>query len=170
MHAKLLQSCPTLCDPVNYSPPGSSVHGILQARILEAGILAMPSSRVIFPTQGSNLCFLGLLQWQAGSLSLVPPGKLLAIKHLLFIQKRWEMRWRAGRGHLIALCPLDNESLCSIVRGGLFWSGLHFESSPCTLFEGSFMLSPYILCVCFSHFPDKFNTIRGIIIWKSQKK
>ena len=29
------QLCPTLCDPVNCSPPGSSVHGILQARILE---------------------------------------------------------------------------------------------------------------------------------------
>ena len=33
--AKSLQSCPTLCDPVDGSPPGSSVHGILQARILE---------------------------------------------------------------------------------------------------------------------------------------
>ena len=34
--AKLLQSCPTLCNPMNYSLPGSSVHGILQARrILE---------------------------------------------------------------------------------------------------------------------------------------
>ena len=29
------QSCPTLCDPMNSSPAGSSVHGILQARILE---------------------------------------------------------------------------------------------------------------------------------------
>ena len=29
------QSCLTLCDPMDYSPPGSSVHGILQARILE---------------------------------------------------------------------------------------------------------------------------------------
>ena len=29
------QSCPTLCDPMNCGPPGSSVHGILQARILE---------------------------------------------------------------------------------------------------------------------------------------
>ena len=35
MHAKSLQSCPTLCDPMDYSPPGSSVHDILQARILE---------------------------------------------------------------------------------------------------------------------------------------
>ena len=34
-HAKLLQSCPTLCDPMDSSPSGSSVHGILQARILE---------------------------------------------------------------------------------------------------------------------------------------
>ena len=33
--AKLLQSCPNLCDPMDCSPSGSSVHGILQARILE---------------------------------------------------------------------------------------------------------------------------------------
>ena len=35
MHAKSLQSCLTLCNLMNCSPPGSSVHGILQARILE---------------------------------------------------------------------------------------------------------------------------------------
>ena len=33
--AKLLQSCPTLSDPMDCSLPGSSVHGILQARVLE---------------------------------------------------------------------------------------------------------------------------------------
>ena len=33
--AKSFQSCPTLCDPMDCSPSGSSVHGILQARILE---------------------------------------------------------------------------------------------------------------------------------------
>ena len=38
--AKLLQSCSTLCDPVDCSPPVSSVHGILQARILEWGAIA----------------------------------------------------------------------------------------------------------------------------------
>ena len=32
---KLLQSCPTVCDPMDYSLPGFSVHGILQARTLE---------------------------------------------------------------------------------------------------------------------------------------
>ena len=43
VRAKPLQSCPTLCDPMDCSPPGSSVHGTLQARILEG--VAMPSSR-----------------------------------------------------------------------------------------------------------------------------
>ena len=41
--AKLLQSRPTPCDPMDCSPQGSSVHGILQARILEW--VTMPSSR-----------------------------------------------------------------------------------------------------------------------------
>ena len=43
MHAWSLQSCHVLCDPVDYSLPGSSVHVILQARILEW--VAMPFSR-----------------------------------------------------------------------------------------------------------------------------
>ena len=42
-HAKSLQSCPTLCDPMGCGPPGSSVRGILWAGILEW--VAMPSSR-----------------------------------------------------------------------------------------------------------------------------
>ena len=42
--AKSLQSCPTLCDPIDGSPPGSSVHGILQARTLEW--VAISSSNV----------------------------------------------------------------------------------------------------------------------------
>ena len=41
--AKLLQPCQILCNPIDHSPPGSSVHGVLQARILEW--VAMPSSR-----------------------------------------------------------------------------------------------------------------------------
>ena len=43
LHAKSLQSCPTLCNPMGYRPPGSSTHGILQAWLLEW--VATPSSR-----------------------------------------------------------------------------------------------------------------------------
>ena len=39
-NARSLQSCPTLCDPMDSSPPGSSVHRILQARILEWGAIS----------------------------------------------------------------------------------------------------------------------------------
>ena len=61
---KSRQSCPTLCNPMDCSPPGSSVHGISQARILEW--VAMPSSRGsscprIKPTS---------LHWQVDSLPL----------------------------------------------------------------------------------------------------
>ena len=73
MHAKSLQSCLTLFNPVDSNLSGPSVHGILQERILEWA--AMPSSRGIFPTQGSELCLLCFLYWQTGSLPLVPPGK-----------------------------------------------------------------------------------------------
>ena len=56
--AKLPQLCPILCDPMDCSPPGSSVHGILQARILKWVALLQG----IFLTQGLNS---GLLPWQA---------------------------------------------------------------------------------------------------------
>ena len=45
MKVLVTQSCPTVCDPMDCSPPGSSVHGVLQARILEW--VAMPFSRDI---------------------------------------------------------------------------------------------------------------------------
>ena len=38
--AKSLQSCLTLCNPIDGSPPGSSIHGIFQARVLEWGVIA----------------------------------------------------------------------------------------------------------------------------------
>ena len=69
--AKMLQSCPSLCDRMDCSLPGSSVLGILQARILEW--IATPSSR------GSSwsLLLLHLLHWQAGSLPVEPTAKPL---------------------------------------------------------------------------------------------
>ena len=41
MKSEVAQSCPILCDPVDYSPPGFSVHGILQARILKWVAIAL---------------------------------------------------------------------------------------------------------------------------------
>ena len=105
--AKSLQSCLSFYNPMDYSLPGSSVHGIFQARIMEW--VAMPSSRGIFPAQRSNLCLLGLLPWWGfyhshclGSPRCSPPHtKSLCIRGIrcrltrsdvqlrMFIQNQW---------------------------------------------------------------------------------
>ena len=63
MYAKSLQSCPTVWDTIDWSLPGSSVHGILQARIWSESPCPPPRD---LPTKGSNPCLLSLLHWQAG--------------------------------------------------------------------------------------------------------
>ena len=68
MHVKSLQLCPTLCDPVHCSPPGSSVHGDSPGKNSGVGYHALLQG--IFPTQGSNLHLLHLQHWQAGSLTI----------------------------------------------------------------------------------------------------
>ena len=76
MDAKSLQFCLTLWDPMDYSLPGSSIHGIQQARILEW--VAMPSSLGIFPTQESNLglwhCREILYCWATGAIYIISPS------------------------------------------------------------------------------------------------
>ena len=74
MQARSRQSCPTLCDPVGYSPPGSSVHGILQARILEGA--AMLSSRGSSQPGWNRVSYASCTDGQVGCLPLAPPGKL----------------------------------------------------------------------------------------------
>ena len=72
--AKLLQSCPTLCDPMDCRPPGSSVQsqsGSSDSPGKNTGVCCCALLQGIFPTQGLNL---PLLHWQLGSLPLEPPG------------------------------------------------------------------------------------------------
>ena len=57
-----------LCDPMDYSPLGSSVHGDSPGK--KTGVGCHFLLQRLFPTQGLNLCFLCLLHWQAGSLPL----------------------------------------------------------------------------------------------------
>ena len=73
-----LQSCLTLCDPMNGSPPGSSEHGILQAR-KNTGVGCHALLQGIFLTQGSNQHLLCLLHWQVGSLPLAPTEKPVVV-------------------------------------------------------------------------------------------
>ena len=77
--AQLLSHVPLFSDLMDCSPPGSSVHGTLQTRILEW--VAMPSSRGIFPTQGSNL---HLLHVSLKTCTIQPPPQLASLGVLSF--------------------------------------------------------------------------------------
>ena len=89
MHANLLQSCLTLCDPMDCCPPGSSVHGILQTGVGDTGYwIWYPGywSGLLCPPPGdlSNPgikpeSLMSNLHWQASSLLLVPTTFLLGI-------------------------------------------------------------------------------------------
>ena len=61
MSTKLFHLCPTLCNPMDYSLPSSSVHGIFQARILEW--IAMPSSRRSSQSRDRILMSTALAAW-----------------------------------------------------------------------------------------------------------
>ena len=69
----------------HWTAAGSSVHGILQARILEWAASALLHRT--FPTQGSNPCLSCLLHWQEGSLPLVPSRKPQISTH-------WELKFQ----------------------------------------------------------------------------
>ena len=118
--SEVAQSCPTLCDPVDCSPPGSSVHGILQAGILEwvAISFSRASSRPRDRTQVSriagrrfNLLFVQLCpnfrQTTVNNISqsfptaeqgrCAAPGlHPLAVPRAAASRARWVPRWRAG--------------------------------------------------------------------------
>ena len=89
--AKLLQSYLTLCNPMNYSLPGSSVHGDSLGK--NTGVDCHALLQGISLTQGSNPPLLCHLHWQMGSLSLVPPWK--ASTHYAFplIHKSYDTNW-----------------------------------------------------------------------------
>ena len=72
MHAKLLQSCPTLFDTMDHNSPGSSVHGILHG--YWSGLSCPPLGDL--PDPGMESEALTSPSLQVGSLPLTPPGKL----------------------------------------------------------------------------------------------
>ena len=79
------QSCPNLGNPMDWIPPGSSVHGISQARILEWGCYFLLQG--IFLTQGLNLHLWCLLHWWADSLPLSHQGSLFIVTAPKYINK-----------------------------------------------------------------------------------
>ena len=116
------------CNPMDCNPPGSSAHGILQARILEW--VAMPFSRDL-PHPGIQPMSLSLLHWQAGSLPLVPPGKpFLGLAREASPTPVLLPRKSHGRRGLVGCSPWGREESGTTER-------LHFHSSLSCIGEGN---------------------------------
>ena len=75
MCAKLLHLCPTLCNPMDCSPPGSSVHGFSEQEYFSE--LPCPPPGDLPNPWTEPLSLMSNLHWQAGSLPLASPGKLI---------------------------------------------------------------------------------------------
>ena len=95
MHVKSLQSCPILCNPTDCSPQAPPSIGFSSKN---TGVGCHVLLQEIFPTQGSNQHLLHLLHWQAGSLSLAPPGKLsgklnLSLNSIISSHDKREGNW-----------------------------------------------------------------------------
>ena len=130
---KSLQSCSTLCNPMDCSPPGSSVPGILQTRITEVCCHALLQG--IFPAQGLKPYLLCLLHWQASSLPLVPPGKppkAISCKYFLVSARLWD-----------GMCRIFPLTVITILRPTN--RGLHLLGK--ILLKSEFNTSENILCL-----------------------
>ena len=123
MHAKPLQSCPTLCDLMDYGPPGSSVRGISQARILEwvAISFSRGSSR---PKDRTHVSYVSCVDKQIFFfLPLVPPGKPIYTQFSLNIQPS-PRTWLTPKRLILFgdhVCLRRKMSPVPLHRGYLFW-------------------------------------------------
>ena len=113
--AKLLQSCPALCDSMDCSPPGSSVPGLLQAGILEW--VARPSSRASSRPRGLSPHLLCLLHWQVGSLPPAPPRMCVLSSTAYLTHRCWKdsgsggLRWHPCQEAPVVVWATDNGSM-----------------------------------------------------------
>ena len=112
---EVAQSCPTLCDPVDCSPPGSSVHGIFQARVLEWGAISF-SRRSSPPRDRTRV-------------SHIVDKTLYHLSHLFKLS--WKVTWEKQKQAPPApLQDLSEPWLCSCALR-LFKRGTH-RMPPCS--------------------------------------
>ena len=146
--SEVAQSCPTLCDPVDCSPPGFSVHGILQARILEwvAFSFSRRSSQPRDWTQVSYIAGIRFNLWATREATDKPenltnyrfPGLNLELSSL----RLWTHVY-------ISVSPINN-SQWFLSLAALGWGANvgHTRNSTLIPFQGSGLEHGALLCFC----------------------
>ena len=171
IRAKLLQSCLTLWGPMDCCLPGSSVHGILQARILKW--VAMSSSRGSFPPRGRN-CISCSSCIAGGFFTTEPPGKPLyvafqSLSHVWFFVTPWAAARQASLSFTVSLSFLMSIELvmpcnhlilcCPLLPPSIFPSIRVFSNEPAVLIRW-----PKYCSFSFSIIPS--NECSGLISFR----
>ena len=86
--SEVAQSCPTLVDPMDCSPPDSSIHGIFQARVLEWGAIRTSKSMLNKSGEGTYLWFVYDLRGKPFSFSALKMMLVVGLLYMAFIMLR----------------------------------------------------------------------------------
>ena len=81
--SEVVQSCPTLCDPMDCSLPGSSIHGIFQARVLEWGAIALELTKLSKSKAEKETCYLSFY------ISCLLPNLIWELRELVMDREAW---------------------------------------------------------------------------------
>ena len=145
LHARLLQSCPTLCNPMDCSPPSSSAHGILQARILEWLLCPPPGD---LPNQGTKLASLLSRASAGGFFTISTVWETLQVPFL------WSVLWISKFWYMLSILTFIFEHVLS-------------ENDFCLCLERIQMSLPkichFVICFTLSWSQSKPRTLRVFI-------
>ena len=159
--SKVTQLCPTLSNPMNCSPPGSSIHGILQARVLEWVISSslrprgLQHARLPCPSLSPGFCSNCVVQWylQTISSSVAPfsscpqSSPLAVFFSKLALQIKWPKYWSFSLSISFSWCWINS----GLISFRIDWFNLGCpkdsqESSPAPQFESINSLALSLLC------------------------
>ena len=114
--SEVSQSCPTLSDPMDWSLPGSSVHGIFQARVLEW--VAIAFSIVYLNINASNLFYINEITLNAMFLEILPTKQCIYIYIYFCVYDSYSCYWLCLKifpdcivGHLKYNCVLCKDNI-----------------------------------------------------------
>ena len=178
VHARLLQSCPALCDAMDYSPPDSSVHGILQARILQwiamcsSGDIPDPGIELVSlmtPALAGRYCTTSAT-WEAcinPVITVLQSKRIWNQVQLLrrTSQMRHEASQMASEVPLFSLGVLDSPSLsCLCLSDQQFWKALTFRVWSTKATDHLKLYCPWQLAQCW-HISLLFGWIKAGATW-----
>ena len=132
--SEVAQSCPTLSDPMDHSLPGSSTHGIFQARVLEWGAIAFSDTGILFNHKNKIMPFAATwVQLEMSVLSEVRKRKTNTIWCHFYVESKIWHKWPYLLRNRKTLTDIENRLVVAKGKGGGRERDGEFGISRCKL-------------------------------------